>query len=225
MKKINIEDYLDVLLTLDLFGGFTKGELWEIFNTSGYGIEKYSKGQIIHLQHEVCTSMDIILEGGVSVQKIEEEGNILKITVLSPGDSMGANLIFASRNTYPMTVVAEEESIILHIYRDLVLRLSRENDDFLIKLMKVISDKALVLTDKIDAISLKTIRDRIRDFLRYEYFIQDSPVIKLNISKKDLAERLGVQRSSLSRELNKMRRDGLLEYDARTITLKHMDYW
>jgi len=35
-----------------------------------------------------------------------------------------------------------------------------------------------------------------------------------------LAERLGIQRSSLSRELNKMRKDGLLEYDARTVTLK-----
>jgi len=48
------------------------------------------------------------------------------------------------------------------------------------------------------------------------------PVIRLHYSKKELAERLGVQRSSLGRELNKMRREGLLEYDARTITLKNL---
>lgn len=53
--------------------------------------------------------------------------------------------------------------------------------------------------------------------------IPKTPVIKLNYSKKDLAERLGIQRSSLSRELNKMRRDGLLEYDAKTITLKNIE--
>lgn len=58
------------------------------------------------------------------------------------------------------------------------------------------------------------------DYLKYEYHIQKSNIIKLNISKKDLAESLGIQRSSLSRELNKMRKDGLLEYDARTVTLK-----
>ena len=57
-------------------------------------------------------------------------------------------------------------------------------------------------------------------FLGYQYYLQKSYVIRLNISKKDLAERLGIQRSSLSRELQKMRTDGLLEYDSRTITVK-----
>ena len=61
------------------------------------------------------------------------------------------------------------------------------------------------------------------DYLKYEYHIQKSNIITINISKKDLAERLGIQRSSLSRELNKMRKDGLLEYDARTVTLKNID--
>ena len=45
----------------------------------------------------------------------------------------------------------------------------------------------------------------------------------MNISKKELAERLGVQRTSLSREVNKMKNDGLLEYNARTITLKNIN--
>jgi CRP-like cAMP-binding protein len=47
--------------------------------------------------------MDIILEGRVSVQKIDEDGNILKINVFSGGDILGANLLFSSRNSYPMT--------------------------------------------------------------------------------------------------------------------------
>jgi len=48
------------------------------------------------------------------------------------------------------------------------------------------------------------------------------PVIRLNYSKKELAERLGVQGSSIGRELNKMRQEGLLAYDARSITLKNL---
>jgi len=31
---------------------------------------------------------------------------------------------------------------------------------------------------------------------------------------------MGIQRTSLSRELNKMRKEGLIEYNAKTITLK-----
>lgn len=164
--------------------------------------------------------MDIILEGKVSVQKIDEEGNILKVAVFSGGDILGANLLFSSSNHYPMTIVSESKTVVLHAYKDLILELCQKNTAFMAGLLTVISNKALVLTEKIDAISFKTVRQRIADFLKYEYYVQKSTVIKLNTTKKDLAERLGIQRTSLSRELNKMRKDGLLEYDAKTITLK-----
>ena len=39
------------------------------------------------------------------------------------------------------------------------------------------------------------------------------------MTKKALAERIGVQRTSLSRELAKMRADGLIKYDAESIEI------
>lgn len=167
--------------------------------------------------------MDIILNGKVAVQNIDENGNVLTINVYSERDIIGSNLIYSSRNYYPMTVVATTKLTILHLQRELILELCQSNVNFTVGLIKIISDRTIILTDKINSISLKTIRQCIIDFLRFEYHIQKSNVIKLNISKKDLAERLGIQRSSLSRELNKMRKDGLLEYDARTVTLKNID--
>lgn len=163
------------------------------------------------------------MEGKVAVQKIDEEGSILKISVFTGGSILGANLLFSSRNFYPMTVIAESEVVVLHIYKELILELGQTNVNFMAGLMTVISDRTLLLTDKIDAISLKTIRQRIIDFLKYEYSIQKSDTIKMPISKKDLAERFGIRRASLSRELSKMRKDGLLEFDARTITIKRID--
>lgn len=222
-NKINIENYIDVILSLNLFNSFSQDQLLQLFRLPKYKINNYSKGQIIHLQNEVCPAIDIILDGQVSVQKIDGEGNILKITVFSGEDVLGANLMFSSRNSYPMTIISETKSVILHIYKELVLELSQTNIRFMSGLMTEISDKTLVLTDKIDAISLKTIRQRINDFLKYQYHIQKNLTIKLNMSKKDLAERLGIQRTSLSRELNKMRKEGLLEYNAKTIVLKNND--
>jgi len=57
----------------------------------------------------------------------------------------------------------------------------------------------------------------------YESYVQKSNIIKLEVTKKDVAEKVGVQRSSLSRELNKMRKDGLIEYDAFSITIVNLD--
>lgn len=219
MRKIIFDEYIDIISKIDLFNDFTHIELCQEFASSKYRINEYDKGQIIHLQNEHCNNMSIILSGKTSVQKIDENGNILIISVFLSGDILGANLIFSHRNTYPMTVVAESKSIVLHMYREFILELSQKNLGFLTKLMTAISDRTLILTDKIDAISLKTIRQCVIDYLKYESYFQKSKTIVPGISKKDFADRLGVQRTSLSRELNKMRKDGLIEYDSRTITL------
>lgn len=194
-----------------------------VFNNSKYTIKKYQKDQIIHLQNEVCNNIDIVLKGQVSVQNIVKSGNILTINIFSPRDILGANLIFSHRNCYPMTVVSMSDSMILHVNKELVLELCKNNQNFLVSLMTEISDRTLILTDKINTISLKTIRQNIVEFLKYEHYIQKNNVIKLNMSKKDFAERLGVQRSSLSRELNKMKKDGLIEFNSKTITIKNID--
>lgn len=218
--KINIEMYSNLLLSLDLFKDFKEEQFIQLFKNARYSINTYSKSQVIHLQNEVCSAMDIVLEGEVSVQKIDSSGNILKIIVFSGSDILGANLLFSSKHVYPMTIVSESRSVILHIYKELVLSLCHSNDRFMSGIMTEIADKSLKLTEKIDAISMKTIRQKIVEYLGYQYYLQKSYVIRLHISKKELAERLGIQRSSLSRELQKMRSDGLLEYDTRTITVK-----
>ena len=42
---------------------------------------------------------------------------------------------------------------------------------------------------------------------------------KSGLTKKELADRIGVQRTSLSRELQKMKNEGLLEYDKSSISV------
>jgi len=220
---MNIDKYAHEIVNFNLFSGFTKEELNKMFSSSKLEIKEYGKGQIIHLQNAICHTMDIILSGKVSVQNIDENGKVLTVNVLSTSDILGANLIFSSKNCYPLTYVSKTSVMLLHMHKKLVLELCQNSKSFMIGLMTVISDKMINLIDEIKLISLKSIRQCIIAFLRYEYHIQKNTVIKLNISKKDFAERLGIQRSSLNRELNKMRKDGLLEYDARTITLKNID--
>ncbi len=219
---MNHQDLMAVLSSHSLFSDFQDEALNQFFRAHYYEKREYEKDQVIHFQNECCQSMDLILSGRVVVQNLDSEGNVLTISIFQDGDVLGANLIFSSRNTYPMTVLAQSPVVILHLHQELILELCQMNRIFMIGLMKAISDKTLILTDKINAISMKTIRQCIIDFLRYESRIQKSQVIQLSSSKKELAQRFGIQRSSLSRELNKMRQDGLIEFDAKTITIKDL---
>ncbi|MGI6595070.1 MAG: helix-turn-helix domain-containing protein [Christensenellales bacterium] len=58
------------------------------------------------------------------------------------------------------------------------------------------------------------------NFLTHESKEQKNKTIKLNTTKKRLSEIIGVQRTSLSRELTKMRKDNLINFTKDTITIK-----
>ncbi|MBM7869132.1 CRP-like cAMP-binding protein [Clostridium pascui] len=221
---MNIRDFIHIIKHTNLFNTISSEELVQLFTSPNYEIKEYNKNKVIYLQNEKCTTLDIILKGSIIVQKIDTNGNVLTISTFSTGDVIGGNLIFANTNTYPMTVASRSSCIILHINKDLILELCQKNRNFLIEFIKSISDKTIILTNKIKSISMKTIRQCILDFLTYEYYIQKTSKIILPVSKKDLAERIGVQRPSLLRELNKMRRDGLIEYDAHSITIKDVEF-
>lgn len=214
-----MDRYINTLISTVFFRDFTKEDLKQVFEELKFEIKKYGKGEIIHLQNDKCNYIDFIISGQIMIQNIDENGNAFTITVFKEGDIIGANLIFSNRNIYPMSVIATSESKIIHMKKDSVLELCNLSKSFMLVLLTSISSNTLILTDKINAMAMKTIREALIDLLKFEYFIQKSNVIKFNMSKKELSERMGVRRSSLGRELNKMRKDGLIEFDSSTITI------
>jgi CRP-like cAMP-binding protein len=221
-----MENLIKLIMNINLFKCFSEKELEEIFyinkNINHYIIKNYNKNSIIYIQNEKCNTLDVILDGKITIQKIDSEGNIFPINDFINGDIIGENLVFANKNNYPMTVLAKSNAKILHINKELILTLCQENKNFLISFLQSLSSKTLILSNKM-SLSMKTLRQSIIDFLLYEYYAQDSTKIKLNMTKKDLAEKIGVRRTSLSRELNKMRKDSLIDFDNKYIIIKDIE--
>lgn len=216
-------DFISILENTELFKDISMNTINHLFVQDYFIIKTYKKNSVIYFQNEKCVTFDIVLKGIVSVQSTDEKGNYISISDFTIGSELGGNLLFSHKNFYPMMVLAKTEVTLLHLKKDLVLSLCQSNTTFLSKFLHSISDKTLILTDKIKTLSLKSIRQCIIDFLMYESYVQKSNIIKLEVTKKALAEKFGVQRSSLSRELNKMRKDGLIEYDAYSITIVNLD--
>ncbi len=216
-------DFISVLENTELFKDISMSTINHLFVQDSFNIKTYKKNSVIYFQNEKCVTFDIVLKGIVSVQSTDEKGNYISISDFTIGSELGGNLLFSHKNFYPMMVLAKTEVTLIHLKKDLVLSLCQSNTTFLSKFLHSISDKTLILTDKIKTLSLKSIRQCIIDFLMYESYVQKSNIIKLEVTKKDLAEKFGVQRSSLSRKLNKMRKDGLIEYDAFSITIVNLD--
>ena len=118
-----------------------------------------------------------------------------------------------------MASIAREDTVILEIEKNLLFDLLAESPSFLRTYLEFVSDRTFILGDKLKHYVNKSIRECVLNYLEYESKIQNSSHIKLNMTKKALADRIGVQRTSLSRELAKMRDDGIIVFDSSSITL------
>ncbi|HZK02576.1 MAG TPA: Crp/Fnr family transcriptional regulator [Anaerovoracaceae bacterium] len=184
-----------------------------------FRIVSYEKNSIVHFDGETCDRLEVILTGNVVVDRIDESGNLLTISEFHSGDILGGNLLFSGEPNYPMTVSTKEVTELLAVEKEDLFQLLCDNPLFLRRFLEHISDRATILGDKIKHYLNKTIRESMMNYLTHESKRQNSNKVILEISKKELSERIGVQRTSLSRELAKMRKDGLIKFDRSSITL------
>ncbi len=184
-----------------------------------FKVSYYKRNAVLHLQSEVCEKLELILWGSVAVERIDESGGLLNVTEFLRDDLIGGNLIFSKKALYPMTITVKQDSAILEISKDTMFKLLSSYPDFLRVYLEYASDNANILAVKISHYIKRPLRESIITFLNHERIKQRSNHIVLNMTKKALAEKIGVQRTSLSRELLKMKRDGLVLYDEVSITL------
>jgi len=216
MKK-----YLELMRQIDLIKSIKPEEIESYLSEGSCKITQYGKNNIVHFVGEVCSKLEIILSGKVVIERIDESGNLMTIAEFFGGDVLGGNLMFSKNPYYPMTVTAKEATLILEINKDRLFSLFSDNHEFLKSYLEYVSDHTVILGDRIKHYVNRTIRESILSYLDYECKKQNSNIIKLNLTKKALAERIGVQRTSLSRELAKMREDGLIEFTPVSISLLH----
>ena len=214
MKK-----YLELMRQIDLIKSIKPEEIESYLSEGSCNITEYGKNNIVHFVGEFCSKLEIILSGKVVIERIDESGNLMTIADFYGGDVLGGNLMFSKNPYYPMTVTAKDATLILEINKTRLFQLFSDNHDFLKSYLEYVSDHTVILGDRIKHYVNRTIRESIISYLDYERKKQNSNIIKLSMTKMALAERIGVQRTSLSRELAKMRDDGLIKFDIDSIEL------
>lgn len=178
----------------------------------------YSKGKTVHEQGKKCCGIDIILSGKLIAYSLTSQGSENIVFEFSKGDSIGANLLFGNNNNYPLNIYCVEDATVLHLLKPGITSLLKEYP-FVMEFIKVLSSNSQGLNKKIAIYSQKSLRENLMDYFSTLTALQKSNTIYLPISKKQLADYLGVQRPSLFRELKKMKDEGLINIDNRVITL------
>ena len=212
-------NYLNALTESPFLSAFSKTEIDDLLTTDKIKIRHYKKDSILHFDGEFCDCLELIVEGRISIDRIDRAGNLLTISDFGEGDILGGNIMFSSHPVYLMMVTATQDTVVLEFPKEVLFDLLTSKPLFLKAYLEFVSDLTTTLGNKIrNAIQLP-LREKILKYLNQESRLQASNIIVLRQTKTALAERLGVQRSSLSRELKKMQDDGLVMVNQKKITL------
>lgn len=216
-------EIISVIHSSLLFKDFKYEEIDRLLLDPLISIKKYSKEEVIFFNNDTCNNLSLVISGTVEIQQNDENGNTLIVSTLKNSNMFGENLLFGSKNKYPMDVISKDNSMILHINKKKVTLLLQENQNLLLAFLALLSDKAIMLSKKLKQVSSKSLRNMICEFLLKESKRQNNNLIKLTMTKQALANSFGVQRPSLSRELINMKKDNLIDYDRKTIRILNFD--
>lgn len=185
-------------------------------------INIYPSSFTIALEDEKSDYVGIVLEGKLLVKAYSLGGRDFTINTLEPGMIFGDVLLFGKLgNSYPGNLITKGVVTLAVIPNETILEYIKD-PTFLNNFLRILSDKVYMVNTKNKLLSQDSIRDKIIYYLSEEKRQQHSNVIKLNMSKEELANHLFIPRPSLSRELIHMRNEGLILFDRYTITLKKL---
>ncbi len=221
-EVLNMNVLSDNLKRCILFKDIKYEDLSNFLNMSNYTIKKYPEGNVVVIEGGNCEELGILLEGLLEVQTFYSSGKLLTFSQLKPVEIFGEAILFSKMNKFPATIGAIKDSKIMFIKKEDLISCLTNCYKFMENFLELLSNKLLILNKKVKMLSLESIRKKIENFLMEEYKKQGSKIIKVSLSRKEMAEHMGIQRPSLSRELIKMREAGIINFNRAVIIIKDM---
>lgn len=180
----------------------------------------YEKGEMLSRPGEALKRFGLVLSGRVQVCMEDFDGNSIIMAVVTPSHTFGESLCFLG-NPASVHIYATEDTELLWLSTDKLKSGSDGARDRLIanRFTAMLAAKTLEMNDRVQILSKIKIRDRLITYFSQCVAKYGSSFI-LPLSREDMAAYLGSDRSALSRELGKMRDEGIIEFEKNKFTVK-----
>lgn len=221
------EKWVDVLSNTLLFQEIQTKYLSPMLQCIRPKINDYDKQEYIALVGDEFKGVGIILSGTASVIKENAAGNRFIISLLGEGDIFGEMAVFSSLNEWPASVQAQEPVTALFIPGEKIVgncpNACMGHKQLIMNMLTIISEKALLLNRKVDYLSIKSMRGKVCTYLLEQYKKNDSLIFMLPMNRNELADFLNVSRPSMSREMSRLRDEGVIDFYMSSIKIKDLE--
>lgn len=211
-----MEKSVGVLEKCVLFHGITTEEISQMLNCLAPRQAEYVKGGIIAQAAGPMQEVGIVLDGTVAVTKETPMGERIVLNKIQPGGIFGEVAALSDFHRSPATIFALEKCTVMFIRPSKILvpcsHICRWHTRLTENLIHIVADRALYLNRKIDFLTIKSMRGKLCTYLYEQYCKSGKPRFTLPYNRNELADFLNVSRPSMSRELGRMRDEGILSF-------------
>ncbi len=199
-----------------LFFGIDETGLQDMLSCFQPRVAGFKKGEYICIEGDDQTAIGVLLSGKLNIVRESISGNKQVMTILAPGDIFGEMAAFTDKKRWPASVVAVEASEIMYIPIDRFSITCAKSCDshaqFIRNMLGILSKKAMILNRKVEYLTVKGMREKLCRYLIELYRQKGQAMFEMDMNRNELADFLNVSRPSMSREMGRMRDEGLIDF-------------
>lgn len=185
--------------------------------------KKYQKGEFLFYSGDTVPYIGLVLDGAVHIIQEDYWGNRNILSQIPAGFFFGEAFACLPESLATVDVVAASDTVIMQVHVDNVLHagqvLTPAQARFMSNLLALMAEKNRLLTEKIRYLTQRSTRQKIVLYLSDLARKKGKATFSLPFNRQQMADFLSVDRSALSAELSKMKKEGLIDYRKDKFTL------
>ena len=182
-------------------------------------IQLFEKEDILFNAGDETNGFFYVQAGEIRIFRMDDQGREIEVVRLNPGDFFAEAIAFVS-DKFPAYAQAVKKSEVIYFQKKIVFEQIDKNPSIARFFISLLAKKCLVLNKRIETLELKTVRQRLAQFILSQTQGQNADKIVLNMKKIELAKFLGTIPETLSRNLKQMQDENLIEVFGRHIRVK-----
>ena len=211
-----VKMYTPNYMEIPLFQGLDREEINEVLQKFHGLIKHFPKSDYIYLAGDCVENLCVVLEGTVQMIKEDIWGEKSIIANLGAGSVFAENSLgqLGDRTAVSCFVASDSEVLMLPLGRTLFDSdtSSKASQRLICNIVSILADNNTRLIEKTEILCKKTLRSKILAYLEQEARNHGCRSFTIPFNRTDLANYLDADRSALTRELARMKEEGLIDF-------------
>ena len=215
--------YDSVISTSTLFREIDSCDIPNMLQCLSSVRKNFKKGSFIFNAGDQGVPLTMLLEGEVHIITEDYWGNQTILAEIRPGHIFAETYALAPEVPLSVSAYALTDCTVLMMNTANILRACPQSCAFhqtlIQNLVEILASKNLMLTGKLEHMSQRNTRNKLLSYLSVQSLQNGSSTFEIPFNRQQLADYLAVDRSAMSSELSRLKKEGLLDFNKNSFTL------